>query len=144
MAIKDVETDVGQALATALALAYGTDIKNGPKRSESEPGNEAPSIWVCTTGGRAPEPFLNVTVGGGMRHASVQVLALGNSDDREGARELAQSCFEALHTKAPAAAAGVPYLSCYALNSEPLLLGADESGRWMYAVNFELNWIDTN
>ncbi len=140
MSVKTPEVDCAQQLATALSLTYGTSVKTGPKRTTTETGNDAVQIWVTTTGGPPPIPYLGGPSTSGSRYeAQVQALVVGAPDDRAGALQLGRQVREAMHLKAPTG-----YVGSWAQSSDPLPLGTDESSQWMFAMNFRLVWEDTN
>lgn len=131
------EVDVAAALATALSLTVGTDIKYGPRRSVVEAGDANVTIWVHATGGPAPMPFLNATVEGSFYDSSVQVVSLSASDDFAGGLTTARAIRDALHTKTISG-----YVICVADQSEPFYLGqiAEADGQHEWSQNFSLKW----
>lgn len=138
MAAPTPEQDVAAALAAALTLVVGTDIKYGVKRSPLEPGNDTVSIWVAPTGGPPPEDFLNAAVDGAMFHASLQVLVLSPSSDPDNYSAgllLARQARDALHTKTIGT-----YIAVRVVQSEPFSLGADEAARWEFAFTVTLDF----
>ena len=138
MAAPTPEQDVAAALATALGLAVGTDIKYGVKRSPLEPGNDTVSIWVAPTGGPPPDDFLNAAVEGSIFHASLQCLVLSPASDPDNFASglaLARQVRDALHTKTVGG-----YIMCRVQQSEPFPLGADEAGRWEFSVNIQIDF----
>lgn len=137
MSAKQPEVDVASALATALSLAVGTDIKYGPARPSSETGNDAVRLWVTPYGGPPPEPYLNGAVDGSIFKGSVQVLCVAttNPDSAAEALALGRSVRDALHLKAPSG-----YLGCWALSSEPLPYSPDDAGRCRVVINLSLWW----
>lgn len=136
MSAKQPEVDVAAALATALSLSVGTDIKYGPQRPALEPGNDAVTLWVTAYGGPPPEPYLGS--GTSLFKGSVQVVCLAAASDPDNqaqALALARSVRDALHLHAPSG-----YSLCTALSSEPAPMQPDDAGRIRFSVNVSLWW----
>lgn len=132
------ELDVANALASALGLSVGTDIKLGPRQSIGTPGNDAATLWVTTAGGTGPAPFMPQASQGSWFDATVQVMVLGAADDQSAGWTKARQVRDALHCKAPSG-----YVMCLAQTAEPLYLGPipEASGQHEWSVNFSLRWI---
>jgi hypothetical protein len=129
------EVDVANAIATALSLNVGTDIKHGPKTSPEDSGA---FIWVTPTGGPPMEPFLGASQSGSLYRPSLQVMVAGAQGDFPGGLATARQVRDALHCKAPSAAALASYRSCLVRESDPRYVGVDEAKQPLFVVNVDL------
>jgi len=134
MATLTPEVDIASALATALTLVVGTDIKYGPPRAPLSTGNAA-TIWVTPYGGSEPDPLLNASVSGSIWHSKIQVLVRSGADDYTDGITQARAVRDALHCKQSSG-----YIAWRALSSEPLYLGIDEVQEHRWAVNILAEW----
>lgn len=96
MAAQNAQLDVAQALAAALALTFGSDVKCGAPRSPASSGNAGVRYWVQTVGGAPAQPLLNAAVDGFMFEARVRIVALGDADSADSARAKAVVARDAL------------------------------------------------
>lgn len=140
MATLTPETDIGAALATALGLVDGTDIKYGPPRSPTESGNDTPEIWVSTYADSA-SPLLNASVAGSYWTSRVQVLVRSNADAFKTGLALARQVRDALHTKQTSTY--VQWVMTPGLGG-PIYLGPNEAGQHEWSINITADWVATN
>ena len=125
------DTDVVTTLDSALAtLTAGTNLFRSPPAGPDVVGLALPqeSVWVWSSGGPAPEPF----VGGGteFRYSQVSIRVRSARDDFPGGTTLARSVRDAIHH---ATVSG--YIRVFVRESDPAYLGATENGHeWSIGV----------
>lgn len=143
MTISAPELDVANQLATGLALALGgtwsvgTNIKLGPPRDSSIPGAEGVRVWCMPWNGGPPAPYLGGPEAGSLMQSQVQVVVQSAAgDDFEAGLTVARAVRNVVHTHEPTS----EYSGAWALESEPLYLGPQDSGQHSFSVNVRLVW----
>jgi hypothetical protein len=138
MTARAPEQDVALLLQTAGLGNFnqtGTaTIKCGPPRATVEPGAGPVQLYVDASGGPPPAPYFNAA--GSYYSTNIQAVVRAAADSFGAGLALARQVREALHTHAPAT-----YSGCWANESEPNRLGANDSGQWEFTVNFTLTWV---
>jgi hypothetical protein len=143
MSAQTPEIDVAYALASALGLAVGTDIKCGPRRPITEPGNDTVSIWVDSMGGNV-SPFMNALVSGSFFSTNIQVRVISPVDDYASGKAQCRAVRAALHAQT-IPTSNLPYTGCLAVEAEPNTLGRlpEGDGQYEFSLNFTLWWSAT-
>lgn len=134
MATLTPETDIANALASALSLTVGTDIKIGPL-PVADPGSPTSGIWVAPSGGHAPLPLVNAGVQGSYYKSAVRVFVRGDVGDYADALSTARACRDALHTKQT-----TDYVAWLTTTSEPVYLCLNEAGQYDFVVRIRAEW----
>jgi hypothetical protein len=146
VASQNPQLDVAQALATALSLVFGTDVKCGAPRSPASTGNAGVKYWVQTVGGAPPQPLVNLAAAGSMFEARIRVVALGAADSADDARAKAVAARDALHGKhtsiTPQAGTSTYYSCLSAGQGEPdgPWPMADDNGVYESGVELVVRW----
>jgi hypothetical protein len=127
--------DLVTFLSTAVgALTSGTNLFEGPVRA-IRAGVPVTAAFVLATGGRAPSPFL----GTGQDHwfAGVQVTVRGDVGAGYGAGQtLARSILAACQQAIPTG-----YIQTLCEQSEPIHIGQDDNGHFLWSINLRMEWI---
>lgn len=119
----------GGNIYAALVLPASTDGQEG--------GVPSQAVFVAVTGGPPPTPYAGA--GQSFSDYRVQVRIRGNPGDQQGPLAIARWINALLHTATiPCAATAGDYVGCWALQSDPLPLGADKNGAYDYSMNFRL------
>lgn len=139
MATLQPELDMANALAAALSMTVGTEIKLGSVKSPTMPGNAATVIWLSPYSGQF-EPYLDTANQGGRYTSRVQATVLGPPNDEEAGLALARQVRDAINRKHPASPAGYVYWLLVPGSGEPFPGGFNESNQPKYTVNFEAQW----
>lgn len=121
---------VGGVLLTAASNLFIGRMPDNEKTA-------SPCVSVLNTGGGEPQSMLS-----GERQSvytsSVQVLVRSAVDDFAAGEALGRGVIEWCHQRVVTG-----YLSWYARDSQPALLGPDASGRLVWAINFDAEYLAT-
>jgi hypothetical protein len=119
----------GGNIYASLVLPASTDGNEG--------GVPSQAVFVAVTGGPPPTPYAGQ--GASLSDYRIQVRVRGNTGDQQGPLAIARWVQGILHTATiSCAATGGNYAGCWALQSDPLPLGADGNGAYDYSLNFRL------
>lgn len=135
--IKNPAYDVVQFLTTktvgGVVLLSASNLFIG--RMPDTDKTPSPCVAVLNTGGAEPQSMLS-----GERQSvfapSVQVLVRSSTDDFAAGEALARGVIEWCHQRVITG-----YLSWYARDSQPVLLGPDGDQRVLWAINFEAEYV---
>lgn len=119
------DADVASTLDTALAtLTAGTNLFYCPPIGPDAVGLGIPvkCVFVWSSGGAPPEPFVSGGTGTERRYSAVSIRVRSARDDYAGGLTLARSVRDAIHR---ASISG--YITVSVRESDPIWLGATET-----------------
>jgi hypothetical protein len=130
---------VANLLAGAgLGLTLAGNLFRGPVRPPNPPLVPHASVFVLTTGGPPPDPYLQSAAGQpSIYRSNVQVRVRSDVGAFSAAQTLAEAIKNKLHL-ATLDLSGV--LACFAMESAPIYLGRDDTEHHEFSLNASVWW----
>jgi len=128
------DTALAAVLATAGVGTVDTSIFVGPEKAQDASRFPAASVFVFASGGPAPQPYIGTSTQCLFR-ARVSVVCRGEAQDYQGSLTKARAVITAGNR-----ATVTGYISCLALDSEPIWLGYNDQmqPRWLVSFLMEI------
>lgn len=137
--MRNPASDVAELLngkdAGGLTLTLATNLFKGFVRRAD--ATTSPAVFVANTGGPPPEPYVSGARQSTVR-ATVQVMVRGAVNEFQAGETVARGVWRWLHQQ------DVPdYIACYARDAQPVFVGEDDLGHYMWSINLELQYVST-